>query len=83
MSPDSLFFEGPGEHSLPFKGRVRVTAIKFSCQGYIPPMPIGGKLNVVKQGGISARKKHPPVSLREPSPLFHRGDTAQSILSLT
>jgi hypothetical protein len=28
----------------------------------------------VRQGGICAGKI-PPVSLREPSPLFHRGDT--------
>jgi hypothetical protein len=31
------------------------------------------------------REKDPPVSLREPSPLFHKGDTAEShpIMSLT
>jgi hypothetical protein len=40
-------------------------------------MKIGGKLNVVKQWGILARKEDPPVSLREPSPLFHRRDSAQ------
>ena len=40
-------------------------------------MEIGGKLNEVKPGYCS-REKDPPVSLREPSPLFHRGDTAES-----
>jgi hypothetical protein len=40
-----------------------------------PPYEIGGKLNVVRQGGLPLGC-YPPVSLREPSPLFHRGDLA-------
>jgi len=54
-----------------FTGRLR------SC----PPYEIGGKLNVVKQG-VLRRQRDPPVSLREPSPLLRRGDTAE-VPSLT
>jgi hypothetical protein len=43
-----------------------------------PPYEIGGKLNEVKQGGSG--RKEPPVSLREPSPLLRRGDTASQAM---
>jgi hypothetical protein len=41
-----------------------------------PPYGIGGKPNVREAGGCFTWATAPPVSLREPSPLFHRGDTA-------
>jgi hypothetical protein len=46
-----------------------------------PPYEIGGKPNVERQGGASPRGKTPLSRLREPSPLFLRGDTAESPMS--
>jgi len=43
---------------------------------FCPPYEKGGTPNVREAGGCFARARYPPVSLREPSPLLHRGDTA-------
>jgi hypothetical protein len=42
---------------------------------FFPPYEVGGKPNVREAGGCFGRSKDPPVSLRELSPLFHKGDT--------
>jgi hypothetical protein len=39
----------------------------------LSPYEIGGKPNAREAGGCFARAKYPPVSLREPSPLFPQG----------
>jgi hypothetical protein len=61
---------------LPFKGQGHCRYIKESpVQGWclVPPYGIGGKPNAREAGGCFPRAKYPPVSLREPSPLFPQG----------
>jgi hypothetical protein len=43
----------------------------------LSPLWNRGEAERSEAGGCFRREKDPPVSLREPSPLFHRGDTSQ------